>query len=87
MLFSQEETCMITLPVVLLKHLLLSFTVITLVACASSIAKKESFSGFLSDYSQLTKVKLASGEHTLRWLSPSLKDNTYSKIFIDPVIG
>lgn len=55
-------------------------------ACTSSTANKENYSGFLKDYSQLEKVKLADGTPTMRWVSPKLKAGNYTQIFIDPVI-
>lgn len=54
-------------------------------ACASKVAQKEQFSGFLRDYSQLQEVKLADGSKTLRWVAPGVKDQGYTNIVIEPV--
>lgn len=66
--------------------LLLSCGILLLTACTSSTSTQENYSGFLNDYSQLQKVKLADGVPTMRWVSPDLKGKHYRKIFIDPVI-
>ncbi|MBL1275387.1 MAG: DUF3313 domain-containing protein [Ectothiorhodospiraceae bacterium] len=64
--------------------LLLSFIVVT--GCASNeIVKKESFSGYLPDYSKLQPVELDSNRVVLRWVNPALKQRTYKQIIIDPV--
>lgn len=65
---------------------LLLSSVLLVSACTSTTANQENYSGFLSDYSQLQKVKLADGVPTMRWVSPDLKAGNYRKIFIDPVI-
>lgn len=67
-------------------YLLLACSSILLIACTSTTAGKQDYSGFLSDYSQLQKVKLADGTPTMRWVSPSLKGSSYRKVFIDPVV-
>ena len=64
---------------------LLVVTAMLLGACTSSTASKEKYSGFLSDYSGLQSVKLADGTKTLRWVSPNIKNKSYTKIYIDPV--
>jgi hypothetical protein len=66
--------------------LLLVCTSFLLLACASKVAKEENYSGFLSDYSQLSKVELANGTQVMRWISPALQNKKYSKIYIDPVV-
>lgn len=75
-----------SMPGKLSRFLLLLGSVLLLGACTSTTATKENYSGFLADYSQLEKVKLADGTATLRWTSPDLKGKNYRKIFIDPVV-
>lgn len=69
-----------------LNLLVLICSALLLTACASSTATKENYSGFLSDYSQLSKVKLANGAKVMRWVSPALQSKKYSKIYIDPIV-
>jgi hypothetical protein len=66
--------------------LLLACTALLLAACTSSTASKDNYSGFLSDYSQLSKVKLSNGTKVMRWVSPTLQNKKYSKIYIDPIV-
>lgn len=68
------------------RALLFTSASLLLTACVSKTANQDNYSGFLKDYSQLEKVKLADGATAMRWISPELKPGTYSKIFIDPVI-
>lgn len=74
-----------------LRFLFVIFFCITVAACTSKTetAEEKEFSGFLSDYSQLEKVTVSSGEDSvpvLRWTSPALSERNYSKVMIDPVV-
>lgn len=59
---------------------------LTLLACTNTAATQKNYSGFLSDYSTLEKVKLAEGGTAMRWVSPSLKQKTYTRVYIDPLV-
>jgi len=64
---------------------------VIIAACSSetSTPEKEQYSGFLSDYSQLEKMNVSSGEASvpvLGWISPALTDHNYAKIMIDPIV-
>lgn len=56
-----------------------------LAACASTqtekLASKEQFSGYLSNYSDLTEVKTGKGLEFLRWISPDVKPGEYTKVY------
>jgi hypothetical protein len=52
---------------------------------ADKLVKKEQYSGFLKDYSQLKEEKDAKGEKVMRYLSPKLTSGAYSKVMIDRV--
>ena len=49
---------------------LLAALSILLTACASKTIPPEDYSGFLSDYSQLTQKQLPSGQAVLSWVNP-----------------
>ncbi|WP_139310433.1 DUF3313 domain-containing protein [Photobacterium proteolyticum] len=61
---------------------------ITLIGCTSKTTKEEEFSGFLSDYSQLTKGSSVDGDNAvvLKWVSPVLSQRKYTKVMLDPVV-
>lgn len=52
--------------------------------CTSTTTKTSEYSGFLSDYSNLTPAKSASGEDVLRWQDPSFKLSNYGEIVFQP---
>lgn len=56
-----------------------------LVGCAAKQAKvsSEQYSGYLGDYSQLTKVE---DQEALRWISDKVKTAGYKKLMLDPVV-
>lgn len=58
-----------------------------LIGCTTSeTAKDEEFSGFLSDYSQLTKGSSVDDQTVvLKWMSPVLTRRQYTKVMLDPV--
>lgn len=58
----------------------------TLTGCASKVAEKQNFSGFLSDYSQLKTSRSPGGHSTLRWVSPDYHSADYRGIFYMPVV-
>jgi len=64
----------------------LTLSSLALLACTSTTATQKDYSGFLSDYSQLEKVKLANGNSAMRWVSPDLKKGSYRQVFMDPVV-
>jgi hypothetical protein len=60
---------------------------IMLVGCTSKTVKKEEYSGFLSDYSQLEKGSAVDDEAVvLKWISPVLAGRKYTKVMLDPVV-
>ncbi|MCF6760357.1 DUF3313 domain-containing protein [Pseudomonas fragi] len=63
---------------------LLAALSILLTACASKTIPPEDFSGFLSDYSQLTQKQLPSGQAVLSWVSPDLDVSHYTGVYIEP---
>jgi hypothetical protein len=71
-----------------IKNILSALLVVLLIAgCASSkTVPKSEFSGYLGDYSLLKPAKDSSGHEVLRWLSPKLKPNAYSKMILDPIV-
>ncbi|MGH1474241.1 DUF3313 domain-containing protein [Yersinia proxima] len=68
------------------KPLLLTIIFSTTIGCSSPIATQTEYSGFLGDYSQLTKAKSATGHEILRWVSPKLSSNKYTSIIYTPII-
>ncbi len=56
-----------------------------LVGCAGKTTAPEQYSGFLSDYSQLTAQESATGQPVLRWISDDFDVNRYASIMIEPV--
>ncbi|WP_241491501.1 DUF3313 domain-containing protein [Winslowiella iniecta] len=57
-----------------------------LAGCTSKVADTRQFSGFLPDYSQLQPTRSASGQETLRWVSPDFKESDYRGVVFTPVI-
>ncbi|MBP2170559.1 hypothetical protein J2125_003751 [Erwinia toletana] len=69
--------------------LLLASVVVVSVAlsgCTSKVADSTHYSGFLPDYSKLRPEQSASGNQTLRWVSPDYKSSDYRGIVYPPVI-
>lgn len=65
---------------------LLAVSVLLLSGCTSHVADKQHYSGFLADYSQLKPSESASGEPTLRWISPDYKSSQYQDVLYSPVV-
>ena len=65
---------------------LLAVSVLLLSGCTSHVADKQHYSGFLADYSQLKPSESASGEPTLRWISPDYKSSQYQDVLYTPVV-
>lgn len=65
---------------------LLAVSALLLSGCTSHVADKQHYSGFLSDYSQLKPSESASGEPTLRWISPDYKSSQYQDVLYTPVV-
>ncbi|WP_323165366.1 DUF3313 family protein, partial [Pseudomonas atacamensis] len=59
---------------------LLAVSAVLLSGCTSHVADKQQYSGFLSDYSQLQPTSSASGEPTLRWISPDYQSSHYKDV-------
>lgn len=53
--------------------------------CMSSKPDQSNYSGWMSDYSNLTEFKTATGGTSMRWISPSLKKGQYNAVMIDPI--
>jgi hypothetical protein len=51
-----------------------------LAGCTSQVTEREQYSGFLSSYSDLKEVTTATGEKSLRWVSPSWNPDIYDTI-------
>jgi uncharacterized protein DUF3313 len=70
--------------------LLAIFVLLGLFGCAaqqkSEVADREQYSGFLSNYDDLTEVTGKNGNEYLRWTSPDLKSGKYTKIYPKPVV-
>ena len=58
---------------------------VVLMGCAAQQSKVSSdqFSGYLNDYSKLTKVK---GQENLRWISDEAKSGGYTKVMLDKTV-
>ncbi|ADO08884.1 Uncharacterized lipoprotein ydcL precursor [Pantoea vagans C9-1] len=65
---------------------LLAVSALLLSGCTSHVADKQHYSGFLADYSQLKPSESASGEPTLRWISPDYKSSQYQDVLYTPVV-
>jgi hypothetical protein len=65
---------------------LLAVSALLLSGCTSHVADKQHYSGFLADYSQLKPSESASGEPTLRWISPDYKSSQYHDVLYTPVV-
>ncbi len=65
---------------------LLAACCILIGACASPPKlNPDSYSGYLSDYSQLKSEQLESGRYVLRWTHPELKKRQYVQIILESV--
>ena len=53
---------------------------------SDTLVKKEHYSGFLKDYSQLKEEKDAKGNEVMRYISPALTSGKYHKVMIDRVV-
>lgn len=53
--------------------------------CTGKAVKKEDYSGYLKDYSQLQTAVDTEGEKVLRYVSPKLLAGEYKKIIFEPV--
>lgn len=65
---------------------LLAVSALLLSGCTSHVADKQHYSGFLANYSQLKPSDSASGEPTLRWISPDYKSSQYQDVLYTPVV-
>ncbi|MBE5250828.1 DUF3313 domain-containing protein [Mixta mediterraneensis] len=57
-----------------------------LMGCTSQVADKQQYSGFLGDYSELKPSDSASGQPTLRWISPDYHNSNYNEVVYTPVV-
>ncbi|MDD1017183.1 DUF3313 domain-containing protein [Pseudomonas rubra] len=55
-----------------------------LAGCSQNKVSPKEYSGFLRNYDQLSEHKTASGDSVLRWVSPSLRMERYSQVYIAP---
>lgn len=55
------------------------------IGCAQKAAEQGQYSGFLKDYSKIEKTKDLMGEPVLRYISPRLTQENYTKILIEPI--
>jgi hypothetical protein len=64
---------------------ILTTVCIVLIGCASQQAKvsPDQFSGYLDDYTKLTKVK---DLQAFRWISDEVKAGNYNKVMFDPIV-
>ena len=65
---------------------LLAVSALLLSGCTSHVTEKQQYSGFLSDYSQLQPTESASGQPTLRWISPDYKSSQYKDVLYTPLV-
>ena len=65
---------------------LLAVSVLMLNGCTSHVADKQQYSGFLGDYSQLQPTESASGQPTLRWISPDYQSSQYKDVLYTPLV-
>ncbi|WP_212626968.1 DUF3313 domain-containing protein [Pseudomonas sp. PP3] len=63
---------------------LLAAVTIALSACSNKKVAPEAYTGFLKDYSVLTERRSPSGQTVLSWVSPTLKVERYTQIYIEP---
>lgn len=70
----------------LTKYFSLSLICILSVACSTQTATQAQYSGFLGDYSQLTKTTSATGHDTLRWVAPNVPLESYTSLIYDPIV-
>jgi hypothetical protein len=56
-----------------------------LTGCMSTKPDQSNYSGWMTDYSDLTEFKTATGGTSMRWISPSLKKGQYNAVMIDPI--
>lgn len=63
---------------------LLAAVTIALSACSNKKVAPEAYTGFLKDYSVLTERQSPSGQTVLSWVSPTLKVERYTQIYIEP---
>lgn len=56
-----------------------------LTGCMSSKPDQSNYSGWMTDYSNLTEFKTATGGTAMRWVSPSLQKGQYHAVMIDPI--
>jgi len=70
------------------RYYTLSILLILLIfaGCSNNAPKKENFSGFMSDYSNLQPVTLPSGTILLHWRNKILKQGRYKKIILEPMV-
>ena len=64
---------------------ILTAACVVLIGCASQQAKVSSdqFSGYLNDYTKLTKVK---DQEALRWISDEVRSGAYNKVMFDKTV-
>ncbi|CAM3997044.1 DUF3313 domain-containing protein [Pseudomonas wadenswilerensis] len=55
-----------------------------LAGCSQNKVNPKEYSGFLRNYDQLSEHKTASGDTVLRWVSPKLRMERYSQVYIAP---
>lgn len=53
--------------------------------CASTGPTQASYSGFMTDYSNLQETKDVNGETILRYVNPKLTPANYSAVIVDPI--
>lgn len=56
-----------------------------LAGCMTTKPDESKYSGWMSDYSNLTEFKTASGSTAMRWVNPALKPGQYTAILIEPI--
>lgn len=52
--------------------------------CSQNKVAPKDYSGFLRNYDQLSEHKTASGDSVLRWISPDVRMERYSQVYIAP---
>ncbi|WP_114195672.1 DUF3313 domain-containing protein [Edaphovirga cremea] len=54
--------------------------------CASKVATREEYSGFLPDYTKLQEATTPSGHTVLRWIDPDFKESNYRGVYFAPFV-
>lgn len=57
-----------------------------LTGCVSKHTDVEKYSGFLTDYKDLSEAESVSGSPVLRWVSPTFESKNYDNVVLEPIV-